>query len=222
MTSGQTKPAARSPLTRRREPPKLWVLGSTPTAARAPEASASAAETGKVPDFRALYQEHAPFVWRYAATHGVPRSLLDDVLQEVFLVVHGRLSSFEQRSSIKTWIAGIAVNVVRSFRRRRKHRELGEPLSELDTVGATDDSACDALERKRARELLSALLERMSELQREAFVLCDLEQFPQVEVAGMLGVNENTLRARLRTARLLVNDATASPTRAREREGERS
>jgi RNA polymerase sigma-70 factor, ECF subfamily len=157
-------------------------------------------------DFADIYREHVDFVWRYARTHGVEAASLDDVVQEVFLVVHGRLSSFERRSSLKTWIAGVAVNVVRSFRRRRAARRIGDPLADADDVPAQQASAFDALELKQSLELLDTVLARMTELQREAFVLCELEQFPQIEVAAMLGINENTLRARLRSARLIVNE----------------
>jgi len=169
-----------------------------PPAATPPEPMAS--------DFAHIYREHIDFVWRYAQTHGIDRASLEDVVQEVFLVVHGRLSTFEQRSSLKTWIAGIAVNVVRGFRRRRNARRLGDPLAEADELPAQQASAFDALELKQSLELLDGVLARMTELQREAFVLCELEQFPQVEVAAMLGINENTLRARLRSARLIVNE----------------
>lgn len=157
-------------------------------------------------DFRSIYREHVDFVWRYAATHGIERASLDDVVQEVFMVVHGRLASFERRSSLKTWIAGIAVNVVRGFRRRRAARRIGDPLSDEQEPPGEQASASDALELKRSLELLDATLARMTELQREAFVLCELEQFSQVEVASLLGVNENTLRTRLRAARNLINE----------------
>ena len=122
------------------------------------------------------------------------------------MVVHGRLATFERRSSLKTWIAGITVNVVRGFRRRRGARRIGDPLSDEQELPAEQASASDTLELKRSLELLDATLARMTEFQREAFVLCELEQFSQVEVASLLGVNENTLRTRLRAARSIVNE----------------
>jgi len=178
---------------------KLASSSELPPPAVAPSPPTSA-------DFARIYEEQIDFVWRYARTHGIEPASVDDVVQEVFLVVHGRLPSFEQRSSLKTWIAGIAVNVVRSFRRRRNARRIGDPLAEADELPAPQASALEALELKQSLELLDGVLARMTELQREAFVLCELEQFSQIEVAEMLGINENTLRARLRSARLIVNE----------------
>lgn len=165
--------------------------------------------------FADIYREHVDFVWRYAATHGIDRASLDDVVQEVFMVVHARLPTFEQRSSLKTWIAGIAVNVVRGYRRRRTARRIGDPLADEHELPAEQASASEALELKRSIELLHGTLARMSDLQREAFVLCELEQFSQVEVAAMLDVNENTLRTRLRAARAIVYQAVENEREAR-------
>src|SRR5439155_7935172 len=75
--------------------------------------------------FREIYDAYFGFVWRYAANRGVPAMALDDAVQEVFVVVHGRLPSFEGRSSMRTWIAGIAHNVVRGYLRKPGNRAAG-------------------------------------------------------------------------------------------------
>ena len=53
--------------------------------------------------FDDVYREHFAFVWRAAKRLGVGDGSLDDVVQEVFVVVHRRLDGFESRSSVKTW-----------------------------------------------------------------------------------------------------------------------
>src|SRR5258708_39968771 len=66
--------------------------------------------------FERLYETHFSFVWRSARRLGTPLSNLDDVVQEIFVVVHRRLGAFEGRSSIKTWLFGILADVVRAHR----------------------------------------------------------------------------------------------------------
>src|SRR6187402_2741317 len=91
-------------------------------------ASSSAAGSGgptDLPDFPTLYDRHFAFVWRLAANTRVPSSHLDDVVQEIFLVIHRRLPSFEGRSSLKTWIAAITRNTAKEFVRRKRHQLLG-------------------------------------------------------------------------------------------------
>jgi RNA polymerase sigma-70 factor (ECF subfamily) len=168
---------------------------------------ASPAESGaerpgsKVPDFREVHDSCIDFVCRYAIHRGVSPVTLDDAVQEVFIVVHERLGTFEGRSSIKTWVGGIARLVVNDHLRKRKNRALGEPLleTELPPSDAPDPSELTA--RSEAARQLDELLAKMSEVQREVFVLCEIEQLSSVEVAEMLGVNENTIRTRLREAR---------------------
>ncbi len=160
---------------------------------------------GAVAEFRTVYETYFPFVWRYAANRGVPPMAIDDVVQEVFVVVHHRLASFEGRSSLRTWLAGVCRNVLRDYLRKRGNQKAGESLDDQLEIRAEGVSPADALERKIAVELLDELLAQMTELQREVFILCDIEQLSAVEVAEMLEVNENTLRTRLRSARQVFN-----------------
>ena len=52
--------------------------------------------TGRQPlDFEALYEEHFSFVWRTARRLGVPERAADDVVQDVFLVLHRRLDDYD-------------------------------------------------------------------------------------------------------------------------------
>src|SRR5215510_15295748 len=69
------------------------------------------------PTFLQLYEDHFPFVWRSVRRLGTPDADVDDVVQESFVIAHRRLPDFEGRSTVKTWLFGIVVNVVRVHRR---------------------------------------------------------------------------------------------------------
>jgi RNA polymerase sigma-70 factor (ECF subfamily) len=176
-----------------------------PAAGPGPDAAAAAQEPG----FREIHDAYFGFVWRYAANRGVPAMAIDDVVQEVFVVVHNRLQSFEGRSSLKTWLAGIAYNVVRGYVRKPGNRPAGDYLDEEQQLLAHGASPAEALERKRALEMLDHLLDKMSDVQREVFILCEIEQLSSVEIAEALGINENTVRTRLLAARKLFNAGVA-------------
>jgi RNA polymerase sigma-70 factor, ECF subfamily len=159
--------------------------------------------------FREIHDTYYGFVWRYAANRGVPQMAIDDAVQEVFVVVHGRLASFEGRSSLKTWIAGIAHNVVRGYVRKAGNRPAGDYLADEDQLLADGVSPAEAVERKAALEILDGLLDKMSDIQREVFILNEIEQLSSVEIAEVLGVNENTVRTRLLAARKVFNSGVA-------------
>jgi RNA polymerase sigma-70 factor (ECF subfamily) len=180
---------------------------SAPEPARELPAVASSAR--QIPSFREIHDTYFGFVWRYAANRRVPPMAIDDVVQEVFVVVHHRLSSFEGRSSLKTWLAGIAHNVVRGYVRKPGNRPESDYLAEEVQLLAPGWNPAEALERKAAIQLLHELLDKMSDVQREVFILNEIEQLSSVEVAEVLGVNENTVRTRLLAARKVFNAGAA-------------
>jgi RNA polymerase sigma-70 factor (ECF subfamily) len=161
--------------------------------------------SGQVPqlaqplELEVLYASHFDFVWRSARRLGVPAEALDDVVQDVFLVVHRKLSEFEQRSSVRSWLFGITRRVVRDLRRSvlRKPVDWLEDDPQDLSASAPDDLA---VLHQRAR-LLHALLATLDEDKREAFVLAELEQMSGPEIAEALQLNLNTAYARVRTAR---------------------
>jgi RNA polymerase sigma-70 factor (ECF subfamily) len=140
--------------------------------------------------------------------------VLDDVVQEVFMVVHARLGSYEGRSPLRVWLSGVVRNVARAHLRRRDSRPVGDGLDEGGEGGdalAERASPEDELARKDGERVLRGLLARMTELQREAFWLCDVEGLKAPEAAASLRINENTLRARLRAARKVIREGGAVP-----------
>jgi len=182
---------------------------------RPAEAEAPAEPPG---DLARIYEEHFDFVWRSARRLGVPDSAVDDVVQEVFIVVHRQLASFEGRSSMKTWLFGILRNLVlrqrRSWARRRE-----EALEESEVAGA-DAPADEHLAEREARRVLHALLAGLDDDKRAVFVLAELEQMSAPEIAEATGLKLNTVYSRLRLARAEMDKALERH-RARERGGAR-
>lgn len=149
--------------------------------------------------FKELFDAHAAFVWRVLRRHGVPLRELDDACQEVFLVVFRRLPEFEGRSSLRTWIYGIAVRVAIALRRRAFMRR--ELLSSDTPEAWTSEGPGEAYAEREAQRLLDAALRALPRPKREVFVLYELEGMTIAETASALGVAENTALYRLYGAR---------------------
>lgn len=164
------------------------------------------AETPRL-GFREVYDTHFAFVWRAVANRGVPESALDDVVQEVFLVVHRKLPEFEGRSSVRTWLAGIARRVVADHVKKRGNRPVAQ--QELGEHAAHGEEPSVQAERRAAMALVDALLDTMSEVQREVFVLHELEQMTTREIASLTGANENTVQTRLKAARRVFQEGVS-------------
>jgi RNA polymerase sigma-70 factor (ECF subfamily) len=131
---------------------------------------------------------------------GVPDAAMDDVVQEVFLVVHRKLGEFEGRSTLRTWLSGIVRRVVADHVRKRGNQATGQESVEDHPFESLEDPAAE-IERRAAVRLVSALLEKMSEAHREVFLLYELEQLTTREIAELTRSNENTVQTRLKAAR---------------------
>jgi RNA polymerase sigma-70 factor, ECF subfamily len=146
----------------------------------------------------AVYEEHFSFVWRSLRALGVDPGLLDDAVQEVFLVVHRRGENFEGRSSLRTWLFGIAFRVACNFRRTSRRRP-AEPLSgELTSDYPSPEQHAERAETAR---FVETFLNGIDEDERAAFTACLLEGLSAPEAAEALGVNANTLYSRVRSVR---------------------
>jgi RNA polymerase sigma-70 factor (ECF subfamily) len=169
------------------------------------------------PTFAEVYAAHFDFVWRTAANRGVPRAALDDVAQEVFIVVDRKLNEFEGRSSLRTWVAGIVRWVVADYLRKRGNRPAGDETLEREPASAAVSG--ERFEQSAALEVLDALLAKMTEDQREVFVLHEIEELSGVEIAEITGANENTVWTRLRAARRIFQEGVTRQQARCAREG---
>jgi len=170
-------------------------------------AAGAGPEAGDLPlSFDEVYEAHFDFVWRSARRLGVREGAIDDVVQESFLVVHRRLAEFEGRSTVKTWLFGILLRVVRDHRRhlRRKepHSMRPEAPTDPETLAArSEQGPHERAVKTEAVRALHAILDELDDEKREVFILAELEQMTAPEMAEALGVNLNTIYSRLRAAR---------------------
>jgi RNA polymerase sigma-70 factor (ECF subfamily) len=147
----------------------------------------------------ALFQEHAPFVYRVLRRLGVREAEVEDVCQEVFITIHRRLPEFEGRSRLRTWIYAIALRRA-SNHTRRAYVRLEQPTDAALEQHAPKDPST-ALEQRRARALLDALLDALDEDKRQVFVLYELEELGMREIAEIVGCSVSTTYGRLYSAR---------------------
>jgi RNA polymerase sigma-70 factor (ECF subfamily) len=146
-----------------------------------------------------LFVSHGPYVWRALRYLGAPSSEIADLVQEVFVVVHRKIDSFEGRAELRTWIYGICLRVIAAHRRRaRVQRE--DVVAEVPQTSAPADQD-GSVEREQNRALLRAALERLSPERREVFVLYEIEELAMREVAEAVGCPLQTAYSRLYAAR---------------------
>src|SRR4051812_13909628 len=130
------------------------------------------ARAGDTAAFRELYAQHHRQVSSQLAFL-VPRSDLEDVLQDVFVEVYRSLKRFEGRSAFTTWLYRLTVHVAMKARRKhtRSRLDIVEELPEtVDPSAGPDDAALSAERQER----VEVLLQQLSPKKRAVLVMHDL------------------------------------------------
>lgn len=153
------------------------------------------------PSIATVYTANFSYVWRCLRSLGVPDAVLDDALQDVFLVVQKRLAQFDGRAELRTWLYAIALRVARRYRSSAFKGRASEVSNEdaLPTDAGTDLHA--QLECSERLGLARRALDALDADKREVFVLAQVEQLSAPEIAQIIGIPLNTVYSRLRAAR---------------------
>ena len=130
-----------------------------------------------------------------------------DAVQEAFFSAFRNLGSF-RGGSVRSWLNRIAVNAAMDAQRLRKRRP-SQPYPELEDEtwqppsGEEDDPERMVMTAERVRALESALA-GISDDQRIAIVLYDVEGYDYGEIADLTGVSLGTVKSRIHRGRLAL------------------
>jgi RNA polymerase sigma-70 factor (ECF subfamily) len=158
------------------------------------------------PSFDRVFEENAAYVWRVLRRLGVPSADIKDVCQEVFIVVHGKLATYDGRSSISTWLWGFCRRKASEYRRANAHAarvDLVEALPEQEDPPAQETT----MDRRAKLRLLDAALATLDEEKRFVFVLHGIEEVPMKEIAEICGCPLQTAYSRYHAAQKHVEAA---------------
>jgi RNA polymerase sigma-70 factor (ECF subfamily) len=163
------------------------------------------------PPFRSVYQDYFDFVWSCARRLGVPPDAIDDVVQEIFIVVHGRLKTLERPASLRSWLYSVVRRTVSTYHRGRHTRNAHESPTAVidDSASPMQPSPLDLAVLSDELKLLWRLLAALDPPKREVLILAELEEMTAPEIAEAVGIPLNTAYSRLRIARQEFNELVA-------------
>jgi RNA polymerase sigma-70 factor, ECF subfamily len=155
--------------------------------------------------FEDVYERYFEFVWRSLRMLGVAHVSLDDAVQDVFGTISRQLPAFEGRSSLRTWVFGIAQFTAANHRRsaRRKSAPL-EPLN--DGLQSEDPGPHAHAEAAQLKDVIFRFCEELDEGRRAVFVLGVLEEVPAAEIAELLEIPVNTVYSRSRALKQALRE----------------
>ena len=169
-------------------------------------------QQGDVGAFERLLRRHRGPLYTFLVRMLGDREKAEDLAQEAFLRIVKGAAGWEQRAKFKTWLYTIARNLCVDQARRDRFRRTdsldaqgGPPgddegpalVERLPNAGAGPERATESA---RLRPLLARALAALPDEQREVFILREQAGLAFREIADAVGVNENTVKSRMRYA----------------------
>jgi RNA polymerase sigma-70 factor (ECF subfamily) len=169
--------------------------------------------------FGELVKRYERELYSYLQRYLGDATLAEDVFQATFLQVHLKCQQFEQDRKVRPWLYTIATHQAIDCQRRNKRHKLvsldrrhgedgdSEPSALLDLLEARDPSPDDNLETVERRDWAREAVARLPETLRVAVNLIYHQGLKYREAAEILKVPVGTVKSRLHTAMLRLNEA---------------
>jgi RNA polymerase sigma-70 factor, ECF subfamily len=159
-------------------------------------------------NFEAIYDQHEDLVFNLCLHYLQNRQDAEEAMQDVFVKIYNKLSGFEGKSSVKTWIYRIAVNHCLDVLRARKRRNSLAFMTHL-FLGKTEtpleiphfDHPGVLLEDRESLENVFKIINQLPENQRTALILKYLDDLPQREIADIMQISEKAIESLLQRAK---------------------
>lgn len=175
---------------------------------RTDEELLAAYQQGDTGAFELLLRRHRAPLFTFLLRMLGDKERAEDLAQETFLRIVKSAQEWERRARFQTWLYTIARNLCVDAGRRDRFRRTGSldqtgpddepPL--VETVPGREIDPARGAESARLRPVLQEALMSLPAEQREVFVLREQAGLPFKEIAQAVGVNENTVKSRMRYA----------------------
>jgi len=158
-------------------------------------------------DSATLFRQHAGFVARFLTRLGVAPGDLDDVLQEVFLVVHAHGGYVAGPAKPTSYLGAIATRAASSYRRRRSSSQLRASSLLPDELTSRELDPVETLQQGQSARALERALASLDPVLCATLLLVDQEGESCTAVAASMGSAVGTVYWRLHKARKLLRSA---------------
>jgi RNA polymerase sigma-70 factor (ECF subfamily) len=147
-----------------------------------------------------IHESESEHVWRLLRSLGVKDQNLEDAVQEVFVVAHARLSTFDASRPIRPWLFGIALRIV--FEMRRATCRIVPAAEMIDVlVPEGEPDPAELMAEHEARAMVRDAVDRLDLDQREVLILHDIDGLSAPEIAETLSAPPDRMLPPLRLSR---------------------
>lgn len=170
------------------------------------EMLAAEAASGRMEALGKIYERYSRPLYNFVARMIGDASQAEDVVHDVFVSLPAKARSFSGKSAFSTWLYALATNAARMQLRKaaaRKERPMNGVEERRAAEGEDPIEAADRREKvRRVREALG----KLTETEREAFLLYWYQGLAYDEIAQALDINVGAARLRVHRAHARLAD----------------
>ncbi|MBT8368546.1 MAG: RNA polymerase sigma factor [Deltaproteobacteria bacterium] len=180
--------------------------GNTPTISSASEqlvALVNQAREGNRSAFSQLADQFHKDIFRMVFYRVRSRIDAEDITQDVSLKAYQKISSLKEAAKFRGWLFSITLNRIRDFQRKKRFRSYFKTEDEnieahpCDNPGSDQPAALDQVLKKDFWRQVELILKKLSNMEREVFLLRFFDHLSLNEIAGVLKKNESTVKTHL-------------------------
>jgi RNA polymerase sigma-70 factor, ECF subfamily len=135
----------------------------------------------------------------------------DDLAAETFAIAYRRWSELDPSRSVRPWLYGIAVNLLRHHWRKERRMLRAYARSGLDSVLSEDnDASVERADAQAYRRTLAAALAELRPVEREILLLHAWADLTDAEIAEALSLPPGTVKSRMHRARERIRNRLAA------------
>ncbi|MDH4439001.1 MAG: RNA polymerase sigma factor [Rhizobium sp.] len=177
---------------------------------------------GDAAAFELLYRRHNAAMIRFCSGIVRPRDITEDIVQDTWVAVLGRIDLFEGRGSLAGWIYTILINKARSRARRDGRNVAFDDHGDGNALANAFDgrgrwctlpelwenlTPARHIEGRSVLQHVEAVIETLPPAQRAVLILRAQQDLDPAEICALLDISEGNMRVLLHRARLTVRNA---------------
>lgn len=165
---------------------------------------------GDIALFEVLIRRYNSVIYKIARGYGFNHQDAEDLMQDCYVAAYTHLSTFEGRSSYKTWISRIMINrclyklKYGYFKNEVPSEQVREVNNQPMHISSNENQTEDVLVNRELAIVLEKSVQNIPEMYRMVFVLREIQGFSIAETAELLDITTINVKVRLNRAKTLL------------------
>ena len=175
---------------------------------------------GEINAFELIIKKYESLLYKIARGYRYSHEDSQDLMQETYINIYKNLSKFENRSSFKTWITRILLNLC--YQKRHKTSFINEEMTisnftdKAEGLKAFSKTVEKITENKELGKILEDAVHEIPEAYRMVFILREVNGMSIAETAAALSLTESNVKVRLNRAKAMLKNEIAKTYNARD------